>query len=446
MNDESCTLSVAVDRLETMCMPLRKHIFNAHQQWNAHNQLRLDLDPETIITIEDYQMNMEVVYQENPTSLAYSSNKLSVAMYPICVEYKDSDGNIKKGAITFIIEDKDHSHQQVVQFEKRMFEIVREKLNQPIKNWIRFSDGCGAQFKSGYAVADLFNAKETFKLENAWFNFFESNEGKNTSDSIGSIVKCAFLRAILKSQGGVDDIDDILSLINSELKAATEKFSFFVVEKLERFQKRLPTSREYVKVDGIMSLHSLKVHENKVIKHDLTCSNCKSDSVCNECNKADTIDKSEIRYPEKIEYVKKVQEHSRCSKKFQDVKVIEENDEDCRDGEDNGSSDFEGSDISDDDEAAAFAPGEIVWAKHGTVWYPAEICSLSDVPYSLQTNFPKCKNKLIVKWFGEETFSVVGENNLDVLGENLVDAKRAARSKNITQQYNAALGRKLCYN
>ena len=50
-----------------------------------------------------------------------------------------------------------------------------------------------------------------------------------------------------------------------------------------------------------------------------------------------------------------------------------------------------------------------------------------------------------MKWFGENSFSVVGDNNLDLLGENLVDAKRAARSKNIMEQYNVALGQKFSF-
>ena len=92
LNSESCELKVGVERLESMCKPLRKHIFNAHRQWNAHNQLRLDFNDETIISIEDYQMNLEKVHQANPTSLAYASNKFTVAMYPICIEYKAPDG------------------------------------------------------------------------------------------------------------------------------------------------------------------------------------------------------------------------------------------------------------------------------------------------------------------------------------------------------------------
>ena len=35
------------------------------------------------LIIKDYQIIMEVVYNEAPTSLAYSSNKRSAAMYPL---------------------------------------------------------------------------------------------------------------------------------------------------------------------------------------------------------------------------------------------------------------------------------------------------------------------------------------------------------------------------
>ena len=41
---------------------------------------RESLDYETSISIEDYQMNMEVMFGKDPTSLAYSANKLTVPM------------------------------------------------------------------------------------------------------------------------------------------------------------------------------------------------------------------------------------------------------------------------------------------------------------------------------------------------------------------------------
>ena len=76
----------------------------------------LFLDPSSP---EDYQMNIEVSYGEALTSQAYSTNKVSVAMYPLCVEYLDEEGKLCKGGIISLSEDKLHDHQQIEEFEKK---------------------------------------------------------------------------------------------------------------------------------------------------------------------------------------------------------------------------------------------------------------------------------------------------------------------------------------
>ena len=58
------------------------------------------MDLRIVITTVDYQMNFEVKYREAPTSMAYSSNKQTIALYPLCVEYlDDDDGILYKGGI-----------------------------------------------------------------------------------------------------------------------------------------------------------------------------------------------------------------------------------------------------------------------------------------------------------------------------------------------------------
>ena len=43
-------------------------------------------------------------------------------------------------------------------------------------------------------------------------------------------------------------------------------------------------------------------------------------------------------------------------------------------------------DESSEDEEE-FNPGDVIWAKDGRIWYPAQICSLNDVPSNLQHQF-----------------------------------------------------------
>ena len=116
-------LDQAISQLEDMLEGLTKHILVAHHQWKVHKTLQENLNTESIITIEDYQMNIEIEFSENPTSLAYSSNKLTFALYPVCVEFVSDNGELRKVAISFIT-DKQHDHQQVSKFESRVLEIV----------------------------------------------------------------------------------------------------------------------------------------------------------------------------------------------------------------------------------------------------------------------------------------------------------------------------------
>ena len=116
----------AVTTLVDMLPELKRHIYTSHIQWHAHSTLRSNLDRESVITIEDYQQNMEVIYNEMPTSTAYSGNKTTVAMYPMIFEYLDSDGVLSKATYVFLSDDKQHDHQQVRAFEKEAFRLFRE--------------------------------------------------------------------------------------------------------------------------------------------------------------------------------------------------------------------------------------------------------------------------------------------------------------------------------
>ena len=415
---EECTLKEATSRIASGMSKLKLHLYTAYAQWNAHETLREALDTSTIITIEDYQMNLEVVYKENPTALSYSVNKRTVAMYPICIEYK-SDGELKKGAITFLTDDKEHSHQQIQQFEARMFEIVRSKLtNQKIVNWHRFSDGCKGQFKSGYVAADMFENKTLFELESIAFHYFESHEGKSISDSIGSIAKCAFLRAMMKHAFGIMDIDEVLTLIQSEIKPQTKKFSFFLVEKFGTFSKRATDNRSYCKVPGIMSQHSMKLVGDGIVMSQWTCLQCEVNKLCSVCSKKKRLGLTTLGDVES-----------------NDSQI----DDSIQDESDVGQTDDSESDSDQDNETNV---GDIVWAKYGRFWFPARICCLSDLPENLRSRFPS-NEKVIVKWIGEDNYSQVPSSHVDELGENLVDAARAAKSKHIMKQYNVALGQKM---
>ena len=58
----------------------------------------------------------------------------------------------------------------------------------PVENIARFTDTCSQQFRSRNTNADLRSLKSLLEVKNITWHYFEANEGKNLSDSIGALT------------------------------------------------------------------------------------------------------------------------------------------------------------------------------------------------------------------------------------------------------------------
>ena len=395
---------------------LRSHIYTAHQQWDAHSILRDKLDDDSIITIEDYQMNMELNYAENPTSLAFSTNKVTFALYPVCVEYT-VDGKLRKGAIAFISEDKLHDHQQVKKFEERMHTIIQEKLGRRFKNWGRFTDGCGSQFKSRFCNADAIEWASHF--EHVGFHYYESHEGKNISDTIGSIVKCAFLRGVIHYEHEIRNDETAVKIVKENLKEITKKFEFVVIEPFPVFARE--KQRQEWELKGIRSIHSIVINkeEGKIIALPVSCQKCEVSTICSDCS-ATGYTVSELSMGEEEE--------------DDEIHVVE------NDVDDEGQTDDESDEESDDEETdESVKPGDVVWGLFGRIWYPATVADRGDVPEENRVCLGNKDGRILVKWYSDGKFSLLRQCDVQMLGSNPVDESRAVRSATIRKAYHAAL-------
>ena len=282
---ETKTVSAAIKEFGAMLVKGKKHIFNAHHQWNFHQRMRDALGHEDVATVEDYQQNLLVEHRESPTSCHYASNQVTVALYPIGVEFRRHDGSLGKGAVCFLSDDKTHDNQQVCQFEELMFRILRTEQGLNIDNWLRLSDGCASQFRSGFTNADLVMSKNKLNLKRITYAYYEANEGKNISDTIGSIVKCAFLRGQLKTgDHGVHSAREVVDIVRGELQDSTKKFDFFVVREVPPLQRVPANKRIKYTYRGIMLKHSIKLsHGNSLLLDELSCMECTVAKLCGNC-------------------------------------------------------------------------------------------------------------------------------------------------------------------
>ena len=87
----------------------------------------------------------------------------------------------------------------------RGIEIVRGK-GISVRNLLRYSDNCTQQFKSQKVNQDLLTIRETIPdLETVRYSYFEPNEGKAQSDTLGALAKGAADRETLRTLSGVGD-------------------------------------------------------------------------------------------------------------------------------------------------------------------------------------------------------------------------------------------------
>lgn len=405
------TITEAVIMFLDMMPKLKVHVFTAYSQWNAHTVNRLSLDDTSVITIEDYQQNLEIEYAETPTAMAYSSNKTTVALYPIVAEY-EVNGVPHKGAIVFISDDKLHDFQQVSRFEERMFQILRDKVPHQIHHWQRWSDGCGHQFRSRFCNAEIQKIQKRLQLQSVKWEYFEAHEGKNLSDALGSMIKTKCLRKMLDHPDGVRSAGDVVDLI-SDLPESTEKFSFIAVEEFKEFDRIPPKDRDDIPIQSILKVHSIKTVPCGLLAQLQTCTSCSPSILCDKC----------LELPPTVITEEAEDSEDDGERVCDDDIAITDNDSDSEDDTENTETNF----------------GYAVWAKYYRTWYPSKVVSANELPASLKKKLANSEGLVPVQWYGDSSYSLIQQRNVDTLAQNRIDEARAAVSVDMLVKYNNAL-------
>ena len=286
------SLDEAVKMLEAFFPRMKIHVFVATHQYEALRLRSESLGLGDLLTIEDYTMNIDILYSESTTSSHYSANTISYAGYPIAVRFRDpSTMEPAKAAILFISDDKKHDYEQVEKFERRAMEICEEKCGQFFQNWNRWSDNCAGQFKSRKTLGKFVQADSNVLRDEdpeqcrvSW-EFLEANEAKNESDTIGGFCKTDLRQTMLRDpEISIKSAEDLVEIIERGLKKSCEgskKYSFVHIEAVPRFDREAATVELPVK--GIQKLHSfIKVHGG-IFSSQLGCHSCTVSSLCHNC-------------------------------------------------------------------------------------------------------------------------------------------------------------------
>ena len=84
----SMSISTAMETLKEQAVALKSHIFVAYNQWKAKKLAEENLDCDTLMLVEDYQMNLTVELAETTTSTVFGANVVNIAEFPAVVFYR----------------------------------------------------------------------------------------------------------------------------------------------------------------------------------------------------------------------------------------------------------------------------------------------------------------------------------------------------------------------
>ena len=254
-------------------------------------------------------------------------------------------------------------------------------------------------------------------------------EGKNESDSLGSLVKLAYIRSLHKHRDrAARTVSEVAEMIRENLASSSEKLDFIEIWVVKTFER--DNKPKGIPVRGIQKIHHFtKTTDGSIITREQSCLSCITlQNVCEECQTITPV-YSPNKDPIVIEDVMEdIEDETEA-----DLEEDEMDTSVC--GEDD-------SDVIEDDETtgALQVPGTVVWARLRS-WYPATICSSEEIPDKLRKLIPDHpEDEIFVKRF--EPFNdvrLVKSRSIDQLGENRSDKARAAKTEEINTAYCLAL-------
>ena len=442
LHESTVTISEGIKLLKEKAKKLAGHIFVAYQQWWAKKITVENLAYGTLCLVADYQQNLTVQLSATPTSTAYGANQTNVCVYPIAVYYRPHpDKEVVKGSITFASDDLLHCHQQVRAFTKRAIEIMEARTNIKFTKFIQFSDGCGSQFKSQFSVADMCTLGHELFGDKSFpviFNYFESNEGKSESDTIGANFKLRVENMILRNRDLViTTAEDLVKAYHSHCdQGSTGKFQFNLVECFPKILRVKKEERPAIEVKGIRSIHRIWFSGDGVKTSRVSCHDCcRLDAECPKCSALPvTIPQSKVE---------------KCLSKFiptweeenHEEQISGDDEADSRDDvsdEDNDcqQSDNEGGDDGDDEEEEEEELEEIyagvaVWSLLYRKYRPCIVRSFEELPINRQLVLKTKKpDTFYVEFIGMNRYNVVHRSKLIKMGQTPQDLLFAENDTN----------------
>ena len=325
-------------------------------------------------------------------------------------------------------------------------EIVQLRTGLFFKQIIRFTDGCGAQFKSRFCLADLCKMSgKVLDLDQSQkcrvqAHYFASHEGKSDSDTAGSLEKLRAERILLRNTDlVVTNAAQLVTAIQGSApppdSSATSKYSFKIIEEMPALDRVASHLRPEVKVKGIMKLHYFGVQDGCLKARTVSCLTClEKQDECDDCMSTPPLKTADQVLAALSSIPQEGDTDDQSDPEDESDESSDETGAALEVGEEESESEDEVSE--NEEEYDEIEEGCFVWAPFGRRKYPAQVVSLAAIPHNLHRQLmTKRTGQVYVKWIGEvdntglqvDRFSSVDIDRLKILGDAAWDHSLARR-------------------
>ncbi|XP_072179230.1 uncharacterized protein [Diadema setosum] len=269
-------LAELVSELVTEAESLAIHLFTASWQSSQFRGLTKNPPPGWCMMTFDFAENFSCRYQDEVQSVYWGYE--AATLHPIIAVYLcPKCGDPKTHSLVMISNDKTHDYHAVRTFTTIAIDHLKKTLGpEAITQVVRFSDGCGIQYKSKGPFLDLSYAKSDYGVEFR-HEYYGSRHGKGPSDGESGTIKRQATDAVLSRTAVISDAHDFFTFVRDNLTQTGEEETngcehfertAFWVPNIDRSTNRHPTKT----VPGTRQLHSIiSVQPNVIAACNLSC-------------------------------------------------------------------------------------------------------------------------------------------------------------------------------
>lgn len=242
---------------------LRQHVRRINSQYIQLATLRENLCPLTEATCQmDYAENYSCIYQDEPSSVFYDRNQITI--HPMIIHYCTPDATVQHKSFVGITASTAHTAPTCLAFLQQLIPKVKDLL--PNLNYIHYiSDSPSSQYRNKSIVKLVAQHESIFNGIKASWEYLESGHGKGPCDGVGGSIKKSAEIAV-KSGKIISTAQEFYEWgisLNSNID-----FVFVSPNEIKQAEKKLHNAG-YVK--GISNIHSLRLHDNKVYMRETSC-------------------------------------------------------------------------------------------------------------------------------------------------------------------------------